>query len=310
MKRRRFLALAASAAAGLAAGTVACAQGQDTWALQVTRWRVPIPDLPRSLHGLTVAHLSDFHVGPEVPAGFVSRALHLTMQHKPDLIALTGDYISHDWRNLARIQRDLAALSAPLGVYACLGNHDSFCDRARFIRAGLRDAGISVLSNTAEPLRGHERAWVVGLDDPCTDHHDFDRALKHVPPGAFCLMLAHTPEVVASAEQLGVQLLLTGHTHGGQVNLPLIGPPVVPTRYAWGLFARGVTRLIVNRGIGVVSPAVRFRCPPEVVLLTLCRGDWPLSEGQWGVDGRALAKRLRLSIDRIREQVTHLISPR
>jgi predicted MPP superfamily phosphohydrolase len=293
-------------------GTVACAQGQDTWDLRLTRWRVPLPDLPKSLHGLTIAHLSDFHVGPDVRAEFVAEALRLAMHHKPDLIALTGDYISHDWRNLARIQRDLAALSAPLGVYACLGNHDSFCDRARFIRAGLTEAGIRVLSNEAEPLKGHEGAWIVGLADPCTGRHDFDRALRHVPSGAFRLMLAHTPEVVDAAAQLGVQLLLTGHTHGGQVNLPLIGPPVVPTRYgpryAWGLFARGATRLVVNRGVGVVAPPVRFRCPPEVVLLTLCRGDWPLPEGQWGVDGRAWARRFRLSITRIRQQVARLIS--
>lgn len=312
MKRRRFLALAAGATAGLAVGTAACAQGQDTWALQVTRWRVPLPELPRALDGVTVAHLSDFHVGQEVPAEFVGRALRLAMHHRPDLIALTGDYISHDWRNLASIRRDLAALDAPLGVYACLGNHDSFCDRARFIREGLQDAGVPVLSNAAHRLQVQDDAWVVGLDDPCTEHHDFDRALKDVPAGAFRLMLAHTPEVVGSAEQLGVDLLLTGHTHGGQVNLPLIGPPVVPTRYgpkyAWGLFARGVTRLVVNRGVGVVAPAVRYRCPPEVVLLTLCRGDWPLSQGQWGVDGRALAKRFRLSTDAVRERLASWVA--
>lgn len=311
MRRRRFLALTVGAAAGLAAGTAACAQGQDTWALRVTRWQVPLPGLPRALDGATVAHLSDFHVGQEVPADFVARALRLAMSHRPDLIALTGDYISHDWRNLFRIGEELAALDAPLGVYACLGNHDSFCDRARFIRDGLTDAGITVLGNSSRRLETHGDAWVVGLDDPCTGRHNFDRALRDVPADAFRLMIAHTPEVVASAEQLGIDLLLTGHTHGGQVNLPLIGPPVVPTRYgpryAWGLFARGATRLVVNRGVGVVAPAIRYRCPPEVALLTLCRGDWPLSRGQWGVDGRAIARRFRLSTVTIRRHIAEWV---
>lgn len=304
MHRRRFLTLMGGGVAGLAAAGVCYGQGQDTWDLRLTCWRVPVPRLPHSLDGVRVAHLSDFHVGDDVPASFVVQALEMAQAAKPDLIALTGDFVSYNWKNLEHVQPALSRLQAPLGVYACLGNHDDFCDRAKYITRGLEDCGIEVLTNASRRLPGHKDAWMVGIDDPCTERHDFDRALKGVPHKDFRLLLAHSPEIADAAAELSVDLVLAGHTHGGQVNLPLVGPPVVPTkygpRYAWGLFDCHGTRLVVSRGVGVVEPVIRFRCPPEVGLLTLCRSDWALPAGQWGVDGRALGRKLRGSLTSLR----------
>jgi uncharacterized protein len=223
------------------------------------------------------------------------------------MIVLAGDFVSYNWSNLRFIAQELVRLRAPLGVYACLGNHDTFCNRARHITRGLEDAHLTVLSNRTVGVPGHKGAWLVGVDDPCTGKCDFDLALRGVPHQEFRILLAHTPEIADAAADLGFDLALTGHTHGGQINLPLVGPPVVPTRYgpkyAWGLFDHRGTRLVVTRGVGVVEPTVRFRCPPEVVLLTLCREEGELPDGQWGIDGRAMVRRLRTSVSSLRHML-------
>ena len=219
-RRRALLVLLGLGVAGALWLRHAAPGWRDTWDLQVTRLDVPVPELPADLDGITVGHITDLHVGRDVPTAFVRRALRIVAEAKPDLIALTGDYVSYDWQNLRRVERELACLKAPLGTYACLGNHDTFWGRERHIAAILRRAGIEVLVNQSLPLPGREDVWVVGLGDPTTSRQDFETALRDVPPKGFKLMLAHAPDVVDAAAQLGVDLVLAGHTHGGQVSLP------------------------------------------------------------------------------------------
>jgi predicted MPP superfamily phosphohydrolase len=157
-----------------------------------------------------------------------------------------------------------------------LGNHDHHTDPAAITRA-LEGAGIPVLSNTATRLRRRgEPIWLVGTDDPATNHADLGRALARVPKGAFRLVLSHSPDVAWSFPEDGVDLALTGHTHGGQICLPggqaIVASTSLGTDFAGGVFRwRGAT-LLVNRGLGVVSVPLRTFCPPEIAHLTLRRG--------------------------------------
>jgi hypothetical protein len=297
MDRRRFVSTASVAMAGVAVTGLACASGDTTWDLGLSRLEVPVPRLPAALDGLRIAHLTDLHCGRDVPAAFVNRALAMAADTHADMIALTGDFVSYDWRNLRRVRAALQALRAPRGVFACLGNHDTLYSRAPHVTRILQDCGIRVLSNEALPLDDAGALWVIGIADPTTQQHDFDAALRHVPQGACKVLLSHAPDIADAAADLALDLALVGHTHGGQVNLPLIGPPIVPTRYgprfAAGLFSVRGTRLFVNRGVGIVPPVGRFRCPPEVALLTLRRADWGLSSGASGLDLRPLIRTAR-----------------
>lgn len=310
LSRRRFLRRAGALLGAGAAAGLGYAYGEDTWDLGVTRLEVPVPRLPADLDGLRVAHVTDLHAGPDVPTAYISRALELVRQERADLIALTGDFVSHDWRHLRRIEPELALLKARLGVYACLGNHDQYFGGAPRITASLERLGVRVLSNAATPFPGRRDAWIVGVDDPVNALQDFDMALRHVPPGSFTLLLAHAPDVADAVADLQLDLTLAGHTHGGQICLPLIGPPVVPTRhgpkYASGLFDCRGAHLFVSRGVGIVEPLVRFLCPPEVAVLRLRRADWPLSHGHWGLNLERTLKWGHREMDQLSRSLRHL----
>jgi uncharacterized protein len=297
MNRRRFLTIASAATAGVAVTGLACASGDTTFDLGLSTLQVPLPRLPAALDGLRIAHVTDLHCGRNVPAAFVSRALDMARQTRADLIVLTGDFVSYDWQNLRAVQEALRALQAPRGVFACLGNHDVFYNRAPHITDILQRCGIRVLHNEALPLDDAGTLWLTGIGDPTTGQHDFDAALRQVPQDACRILIAHAPDIADAAADLALDLALVGHTHGGQVNLPFIGPPVVPSRYgsrfAAGLFDVRGTRLFVSRGVGFVAPVGRYCCPPEVALLTLRRADWSLSTGAPGLDLRPLIRAAR-----------------
>lgn len=295
MNRRRFLALAGGA--GLAISGLACTRWtDDTWNLQVNQVEVPLPHLPQWAENLKIAHLSDLHVGQDVPDDFIRQALKLAQQEKPDLIILTGDFVSYNWENLRRMRSAFRVLKAKFGVFACLGNHDSFCDREKHVCAELKHAGVQVLDNDAVQIG--QSFWLAGLGDPTTQRDDLQQALRNVPADACCLLMSHAPDAIDQAAQAGVDLVLAGHTHGGQVCLPVIGPPLVPAKhgpkYAQGLFSHKQTRMFVTRGIGVVTPAYRLNCPPEVAILTLKRADQRLPDGQFGIDFRPVVRKLRI----------------
>jgi hypothetical protein len=195
---------------------------------------------------------------------------------RPDLCLLGGDYrfqargpVAGAYRGMARV---LEAVEARLGVYGVLGNHD-FQEEA----SGLEALGVRVLVNQAVPvMRGGDRLWLVGLDDP---HYygcdDLAGALAGVPAGACKLLLVHSPEMYAEAAAAGVDVYLCGHTHGGQIRLPGLGAPVLnarcPRRYAAGVWRRGGMVGYTSRGLGCSLVPVRFRCRPEAVWLTLRR---------------------------------------
>ncbi|OIO94682.1 MAG: hypothetical protein AUJ92_09695 [Armatimonadetes bacterium CG2_30_59_28] len=228
--------------------------------------------LPAALDGLTICQLSDLHRGPVVSQYEIERAVAMALSLSPDLIVLTGDFVSADADYVAPCTSALQRLHAPLGVFAVLGNHDHWVN-ADSVHTALEEAGIGVLRNATRELRTQSGVfYIAGLDDVWEDAQDIDAALAGVPREAFMLLLVHEPDYADEVAKHPVDLQLSGHSHGGQVRLPVVGAPVLPRlgqKYPMGLYRVGNLTLYTNRGIGRVNPPFRFNCPPEITLFTL-----------------------------------------
>jgi len=218
--------------------------------------------------------LSDFHRSAAVRQWEIESAVERANSLAPDLVVLTGDYVTADRRYAEPCAAALAVLRAPLGRYAILGNHD-YRAGADAVAGALRQAGITVLRNQAQPVgRGGDNLWLVGIDDASYRRHDVAVALKGVPSSAFKAALMHEPDLADEIARYPVQLQLSGHSHGGQICLPGIGPlhlPKLGRRYPMGHYRVGALQVYTNRGVGRIQPLVRFDCPPEVTLFTLRR---------------------------------------
>ena len=232
---------------------------------------IPIENLDPSLEGFTIVQMSDFHVDLNMPIKFVIEAVEMTNQLDPDLIVLTGDYVTGDADSIMDLAPVLADLEARLGVYAVLGNHDVWTDAAR-IRTALEEVGIPVLINSGLTL-GDGAIYLAGLDDAWEGSPDLDLALHGLTMDIPVILLIHEPYYAESiAEDGRVSLQLSGHTHGGQIRLFGLSKTLAPIRdrkYDQGLFRIHDSWLYVNRGIGGVE--VRINCRPEITKLTLVR---------------------------------------
>jgi uncharacterized protein len=279
MQRR---AAATAAAAGLAAGAVAW---RALWhEPRSGRVRDVALDLgahwPAGLDGLRVALVSDLHTGaPHVGAARIARVVAAVNAQRPDLVLLLGDYIDPEVPFGSRVApgavaERLAALRAPLGVVAVLGNHDWLNDGPG-VRAALRENGIPVLENDA--LRAGD-LWIAGVEDTRFRAPDVERALRDVPDGAPVILLSHDPDQFPHVPDR-VALTVSGHLHGGQVGVPLIRRPFIPSRfgerYARGHVVEDGRHLYVTAGFGTTGWPVRLLAPPEVVILRLTAGAAP-----------------------------------
>jgi hypothetical protein len=243
--------------------------------VRLERAAVPVPGLPAGLAGLRIGLLTDVHYDPRRPLAILERGVALLNAAAPDVIVLGGDYVDRRAIGFDRCAATLGRLRAPLGTYAILGNHD-YWPGADLIAAKLAAAGPVVLRNRGCRLLapGGTPFWLVGLDDAARGHDDLDVALAGVPEGDTRVLLAHEPDVAdkVAARGLRFALQLSGHTHGGQVVLPIVGSPVLPRlgrRYVAGLYETPSGPVYTSRGIGSVPPYLRFRSPPEVAVLTL-----------------------------------------
>lgn len=249
--------------------------------LVVTRAELTLPGWPQTLSGLKIALLSDLHIGSpfwDLPA--LSRLVQRTNAEHPDLVLLAGDYQVNDvpggvFVAPEAIAQGLSDLRAPLGVIAVLGNHDWWNDGER-TRKAFEARGITVLEESAKALEhAGAKFFVVGLADQMTRPSHVETALAKAPPEVPTLLLVHEPDVFETFPRLGLSptLTLAGHTHGGQVNLPLLGRRVVPSdfgeRYAYGHVVENGRHLYVTSGVGTSVFPVRFMVPPEIALLTL-----------------------------------------
>lgn len=297
--RRAFMLDAGAGAVGFAAGGAGVYGALVTpWSIRVRRYALPVRDLPGSLNGLRIAQFTDPHLGPRVPAWHVRRAVEITLGLKPDLIVLTGDYVHNDPHQGEAVADILAPFTgsggAPIGVVGVLGNHDHYADARRVVEP-LRAVGVRMIDNdrvyidaatrrltAAPPAQG---LCVAGVGDLYEDTVDPKRALRDAPHDMPRIMLSHNPDVAETREivegltnpAMRVDAMFCGHTHGGQVRLPLLGAPLVPSRYGQK-YAHGWVRgpacdVIVSAGIGMSLAPVRLGVPPEIVLVTLeCAG--------------------------------------
>jgi predicted MPP superfamily phosphohydrolase len=274
--RRAFLTRLLAVAGAFGCSTAACSGYarlvEPHWP-EVTRLAITVPALPHAMDGLTIAHLSDLHHGPYVPIGDVRRAVKLVGSLCPDLVALTGDYISEDSVFASSCADALANMQARYGVFACLGNHDHW-HGAQAVTTALQGVGIRVLLNQAMSIDGSKAGpWIVGVDDIWEGLDDLERAMAGVPGGSPAILLAHEPDFADSAcAWPSIVLQLSGHSHGGQVRLPVYGALIVPPyaeRYPMGYYRVRHMALYTSRGIGLVAPPVRLNCRPEIALITL-----------------------------------------
>ncbi len=275
--RRNFLIGTGVTAAGLAFYSGEIARHE----LDIVHRPIVIAKLPEPFHGYRIVQLSDIHLDEYTEPFFLERIVRQVNTLAPDLVLLTGDFITHGsltfiagGHALRRCSEILTTLTAPLR-YAVLGNHDVNFDAPEVVRA-LTAQGTPVLVNQYLPVeRKGARIWLCGVDDPGTSSPNLDLAIPARPDGPVILM-AHEPDyaddVVAHPRGHLVDLMLAGHSHGGQVRLPFLGPLILPPmglKYPEGHYRVDQMQLYVNRGLGTVGLPFRLNCPPEITVITL-----------------------------------------
>ena len=249
-----------------------CLAGIDPRLAEIVRIPLALSRLPLDLHGLTVAQISDIHAGITTDTAKIRQFVEMTNALRADIVVVTGDMVQANAESARLCARELAALHAPLGVYAIMGNHERRMPPS-VSEEPFRRAGLAVLCNVAQRINvGAGSLWIVGMDDVLMRRGDLDRALSGVPADASKILLVHEPDFADRAAQFPIDLQLSGHTHGGQIRLPGIGPlllPILGRKYPMGLYRVRDTWVYTNRGLGVNHPAVRFNCRPEITLFTL-----------------------------------------
>jgi len=243
----------------------------EPFRLTVEHHQIHLQRLPRELDGFRIVQLSDIHHSPFTSREQIERAVETANSLQPDIVALTGDYVSKERAYAAPCAELLSGLRARHGVYAVLGNHDHWTDAA-LITDLFRAEGITVLVNQGMRFENNGAAfWLAGVDDTMVGLEDLPLALAGSSDNEFKLLLAHNPIILRRAARAGVDLVLSGHTHGGQVRLRsernTAGRP--RRRLLKGLARQGETQIYITRGLGTVVLPVRFGCPPEVSLLEL-----------------------------------------
>ncbi|GAA4401693.1 metallophosphoesterase [Fodinibacter luteus] len=270
--RRRLNRVASPLVAALAVGVTAYG-AVEAANPAVTRFEVASPQLPAELDGATVALVTDLHAGAVRSADFTQQVVDLVNAERPDVVVVAGDLVDGTAARYAPEIAPLAGLEAPLGVFATTGNHEMFEDTANWVRA-FEDVGLDVLRNESVVLgRDGATMTLVGVDDATgegTFAPDYDAALAGVDPDGFTLFAAHQPVQAREVEGRGVDLQVSGHTHGGQmwpINylVPLQQPMLEGTAQVAG------TTVLTSRGVGAWGPAIRVAAPPEVPIVTLRR---------------------------------------
>jgi uncharacterized protein len=244
--------------------------------VRVRRPEIRIPSLPAAFDGFRIAQISDLHCGPFASGRRVAAWVTAVNGLDADLVAVTGDLIANGTRFVSVVARELGALRARDGVFASMGNHDYFTEGDAMADA-LVAAGLSVLRNAGVELeRGGARIYLAGVDDTWTGRDDLSAALASRPAGMPTVLLAHDPVLFKEAAAAGVDLTLSGHTHGGQLGVPFFSKrwnlARVITQFTTGLYRDGASTLYVTRGLGTTGVPIRLLVPPEITLLTLRRG--------------------------------------
>jgi uncharacterized protein len=226
--------------------------------------------LPPAWHGTRVVQLTDLHLEPFTSVADIARAVVLANSLKPDLILLTGDYITKDWEPVHALAEILSDLRAPLGIYGCMGNHEHW-HHPEEIQQALENKDIRILRNDGTTVtRDGQSLFLAGVESAWKGSPNLSLATRHHRAGDPILLLAHEPDYALTAAAHGsISAQLSGHTHGGQVRAPGFSPiflPALGRRFAAGSYDVSGTSLYVSRGIGCIGMPIRFAAQPEVTL--------------------------------------------
>jgi uncharacterized protein len=279
MDRRRFLKQASIAVLGSGAASAVVYPFLEAKWCRVVPQTVVLPNLPEVFRETRIVLIADVHHGPFVPLAYVRHVVSLANALNPDITLLAGDYVHGHRSYIAPGINELGKLKATLGRFAVRGNHDNRSYHnddgyAPSSKSALADAGLPDLNNSGVWLeRGGSRLRICGVGDLWTDHQNLSSALGDSTEHDAVILLSHNPDFAEIIHDRRVGLVLSGHTHGGQVIIPGLGAPIVPSRYGqkylYGLVQAPECQVFITRGVGTVTPPTRFLCRPEVVLITL-----------------------------------------
>jgi uncharacterized protein len=277
MTRREFLEITRNAAIGSALagglGATGYAALFEPNRLKITRTQVQIKRLPSRFDGVRIVLMADFHLFPFTSAELIKQAIHEANALNPDLALLAGDFVYSEAEAAAELSPILAQLNPRLGTFAVLGNHDH-TKGATVVKRALIHSGIEVLNNRGVTLSiGPDSLYLAGIDSMAGGAPDVDAAFTALRRDTRTLVLAHEPDTIDFYSQcVPIDLQLSGHSHGGQIRLPGIGPVILPLwgrRYPRGLYRVNDSQLFTSEGIGMVDLPIRINCPPEIAEITL-----------------------------------------
>ena len=283
-ERRHFLERTATVAVAtpFVAGAYGLLYGRLN--LETPEQPVRLAHLPKAFDGFRIAQLSDIHIGPFMTADEIRKYVAIANALKPDLIVLTGDYVTFDPNTQQPVVEALSGLKAPYGVYGCLGNHDAWARVEDSITALFRQTGTRILRGESVPIVSNgESLNLIGVDFQSSHRFGPSPAVPNllgnveglVARDRVNILLSHNPDTFDRAAGMGIDLSMAGHTHGGQAALEFISPELAPSRlvtpYVAGLFQKPGGQLYVNRGIGTIFVPIRIGAPPEITVYKLVR---------------------------------------
>ena len=278
LSRRGFLKLLTVGAVEVGAGSLYAALVEPSW-IEVTQIHLKLRRLPAVFSGFRLAQITDLHFGDWLTLERLLPALELLYAQKPDAVAITGDFVAGGSgpasRELEAAQDAFRSLSQRFPTFAVLGNHDYWTD-AKAVRRFLGETGIRELRNDVFPFeKAGERFYLCGVDDFWEKHYDLKAVAAKLSMQDCAILMAHEPDFADRSAGTGqFDLQISGHSHGGQIVIPFFEPPQLPwlgQKYHTGLYQLGEMFQYTNRGIGMIRPAVRFNCRPEVAVFTLER---------------------------------------
>jgi predicted MPP superfamily phosphohydrolase len=268
MNRRKFLKIACygGAAALLASYPVFIERNL----VQINNYRIPVPFLPKAFNGFRVVHLTDLHLGFLVSESFIENVINKVNSLKADIVVCTGDYVHarNSINEIDTVWPILIKLKANYGVYSVLGNHDHWADTERSLQ-WLERSGQSVRHTCKVIYKEKARILIGGSGDFFEDELKIDQCFTNSDESDCRILLTHNPDAIDTVFETPLSLILSGHTHGGQVSIPFYGPPVVPVknkRYSSGLIKTEKGNLFISKGIGWAIFPIRFNCCPEIAV--------------------------------------------
>lgn len=241
------------------------------------RHYLPIPNLPDWWIGKKIIQVSDIHSSIFIDRNYIAKTFERINKEKPDIIVFTGDYVTENADYMSPLKEEAKNLKSRLGnsgKIAVIGNHDRWTSE-EIVKKGLKNAGFKMLINESFHLGDADSPLnILGVDDQWTGKVDLDRSSTGIDfKKEAAIILSHNPDVFPLAASKEISVMLAGHTHGGQVSLPFIGPPILPSsfKYQKGFYRINKSLMYVNRGLGLIAPPVRILCPPEITVFSLKR---------------------------------------